>query len=67
VVLLPVYDLNIHNVSDLVAFLQGMLLLTRSITTDFDLPQWFVADQSRVIRERTGLRGAIRQAMPLGV
>ena len=34
------YDLNIYNVPDLTSFLKAALLLPRSITSDFNFPQW---------------------------
>jgi len=34
------YDVNIYNVPDLEAFLQAVLLLPRSVTSDFNFPQW---------------------------
>jgi hypothetical protein len=34
------YQVNIYNVPDLEAFLQAILLLPRSVTSDFNFPQW---------------------------
>jgi len=34
------YQVNIYNVPDLEAFLQAVLLLPRSVTSDFNFPQW---------------------------
>lgn len=34
-------DINIYNVPDLEAFLQAVLLTPRSITADFNFPQWY--------------------------
>ena len=34
------YELNIYNVPDLQGFLRAALLLPRSITSDFNFPQW---------------------------
>ncbi len=34
------YEVNIYNVPDLEAFLQAVLLLPRSVTSDFNFPQW---------------------------
>ena len=34
------YDVNIYNVPDLKSFLKAALLLPRSITSDFNFPQW---------------------------
>jgi hypothetical protein len=34
------YDVNIYAVPDLAAFLQAALLLPRSLTADFNFPQW---------------------------
>jgi hypothetical protein len=34
------YDLNVYNVADLEAFLQAVLLLPRSVTSDFNFPRW---------------------------
>jgi hypothetical protein len=34
------YDVNIYAVPDLEAFLQAALLLPRSLTADFNFPQW---------------------------
>jgi hypothetical protein len=34
------HDVNIYAVPDLAAFLQAALLLPRSLTADFDFPQW---------------------------
>ena len=34
------YSVNIYNVPDLEAFLQGVLMLPRSITSDFYFPKW---------------------------
>ncbi len=33
-------DINLYNIPDLEAFLQAALLVPRSITSDFDFPQW---------------------------
>ncbi|MGC9324918.1 MAG: hypothetical protein ACP5G0_09270 [Desulfomonilia bacterium] len=35
------YDVNIYNVPDLEAFLQAVLLLPTSLTSDFNFPKWF--------------------------
>lgn len=34
------YEVNIYNVPDLEAFLRAVLLLPRSVTSDFNFPQW---------------------------
>ena len=34
------YDVNIHDPPDLESFLQAVLLMPRSVTSDFDFPQW---------------------------
>jgi hypothetical protein len=34
------YEVNIYGVSDLENFLQAVLLLPRSVTSDFNFPQW---------------------------
>jgi len=34
------FDVNIYNVPDLESFLKAVLLLPRSITTDFNFPKW---------------------------
>jgi len=34
------YELNIYNVPDLEAFLKAVLLLPRSVTSDFNFPKW---------------------------
>ncbi len=34
------FEVNIYNVPDLEAFLQAVLLMPRSITTDFNFPKW---------------------------
>jgi hypothetical protein len=34
------YEVNIYNVPDLEAFIQAVLLLPRSVTSDFNFPQW---------------------------
>jgi hypothetical protein len=34
------YSVNIYNVPDLESFLQAVLLLPRSVTSDFNFPQW---------------------------
>ena len=34
------YQVNIYNVPDLESFLQAVLLLPRSVTSDFNFPQW---------------------------
>ena len=34
------FDVNIYNVSDLESFLQAMILMPRSITSDFNFPKW---------------------------
>jgi hypothetical protein len=34
------HDMNIYAVPDLAAFLQAALLLPRSLTADFNFPQW---------------------------
>jgi len=34
------HDVNIYAVPDLAAFLQAALLLPRSLTADFNFPQW---------------------------
>jgi len=34
------YQVNIYSVPDLEAFLQAVLLLPRSVTSDFNFPQW---------------------------
>jgi hypothetical protein len=34
------YDVNIYNVPDLESFLQAVYLLPRSVTSDFNFPQW---------------------------
>jgi hypothetical protein len=34
------YELNIYNVPDLESFLRAVLLLPKSITSDFNFPQW---------------------------
>ena len=34
------YDINIYNVDDLEAFLHAVLLLPRSVTADYNFPQW---------------------------
>jgi hypothetical protein len=34
------HDINIYAVPDLAAFLQAALLLPRSLTADFNFPQW---------------------------
>jgi hypothetical protein len=34
------FDVNIYNVPDLESFLQAVLLLPRSITSDFNFPKW---------------------------
>ncbi|MCI0395631.1 MAG: DUF2181 domain-containing protein [Chloroflexi bacterium] len=34
------YEVNIYNVPDLETFLQAVLLLPRSVTSDFNFPQW---------------------------
>ena len=34
------FEVNIYNVPDLESFLQAVLLLPRSITSDFNFPQW---------------------------
>ncbi len=34
------YEVNIYNVPDLESFLQAVLLLPRSVTSDFNFPQW---------------------------
>lgn len=34
------YQVNIYNVPDLETFLQAVLLLPRSVTSDFNFPQW---------------------------
>ena len=34
------FETNIYNVPDLKAFLKAALLLPRSITSDFNFPQW---------------------------
>ena len=34
------FEVNIYKVPDLKAFLQAVLLMPRSITTDFNFPEW---------------------------
>ncbi len=34
------YQVNIYGVPDLETFLQAVLLLPRSVTSDFNFPQW---------------------------
>jgi hypothetical protein len=34
------YEVNVYNVPDLEAFLQAVLLLPRSVTSDFNFPRW---------------------------
>jgi hypothetical protein len=34
------FEVNIYDVPDLEAFLQAVLLLPRSITSNFNFPQW---------------------------
>ncbi|MCH7481000.1 MAG: hypothetical protein IIC79_06375, partial [Chloroflexi bacterium] len=34
------YDVNIYNVPDLESFLQAVYMLPRSVTSDFNFPQW---------------------------
>ena len=34
------FEVNIYNVSDLESFLQAMILMPRSITSDFNFPKW---------------------------
>ncbi|RMF69927.1 MAG: hypothetical protein D6743_01055 [Calditrichaeota bacterium] len=34
------FEVNIYNVPDLASFLQAVLLMPRSITSDFNFPQW---------------------------
>ena len=34
------YQVNIYNVPDLESFLQAVLLMPRSVTSDFNFPQW---------------------------
>ena len=34
------FEVNIYNVPDLEAFLQAVLLMPRSITSDFNFPEW---------------------------
>jgi len=33
-------EVNIYNVTDLATFLQAVLLMPRSITSDFNFPKW---------------------------
>ena len=35
------YEVNIYEVLDLEAFLQAILLLPRSLTSDFNFPKWY--------------------------
>lgn len=35
------YEVNIYNVPDLESFLQAVYLLPRSVTSDFNFPQWY--------------------------
>lgn len=46
------YEMNIYNVPDLEAFLQAVLLMPRSVTSDFNFPQWHYYGQG------SGERGA---------
>ena len=34
------FDVNIYNVCDLESFLQAVILMPRSITSDFNFPKW---------------------------
>ena len=34
------FDVNIYNVPDLQSFLEAVLLIPRSITSDFNFPKW---------------------------
>ncbi len=34
------FDVNIYNVPNLESFLEAVLLIPRSITTDFNFPKW---------------------------
>ena len=35
------FDVNIYDVPDLESFLQAVLLMPRSITSDFNFPKWY--------------------------
>jgi beta-phosphoglucomutase-like phosphatase (HAD superfamily) len=46
------YELNIYNVPDLEAFLKAVLLLPRSVTSDFNFPKWNYFGRGPGIRQR---------------
>jgi len=46
------YELNIHNVPDLEAFLKAVLLLPRSVTSDFNFPKWHYFGRGPGLRHR---------------
>ncbi len=52
------YQVNIYNVPDLETFLQAVLLLPRSVTSDFNFPQWNYYGHGS---GRNGIRLAYRQ------
>jgi hypothetical protein len=48
------YDVNIQDPPDLESFLQAVLLLPRSVTSDFDFPQWNRRGRPATPPERRG-------------
>jgi len=56
------YELNIYNVPDLQAFLKAVLLLPRSVTSDFNFPKWNYYGHGpgprRELSPRSGVRAA---------
>lgn len=56
------YELNIYNVPDLQAFLKAVLLLPRSVTSDFNFPKWNYDGHGpgprRELSPRSGVRAA---------
>jgi hypothetical protein len=46
------YELNIYNVPDLEAFLKAVVLLPRSVTSDFNFPKWHYYGRGPGLRQR---------------
>jgi hypothetical protein len=46
------YELNLYNVPDLEAFLKAVVLLPRSVTSDFNFPKWHYYGRGPGLRQR---------------
>ena len=52
------FEVNLYNVSDLESFLQAVILVPRSITSDFNFPKWHYSNGTTTVEGR-GKRGII--------